>query len=89
MHGISYLLREVIVQSGASSQSGQVPRAHGIRGIVASSAFFRNCLFGAFWRRPLGGRTRLLHFFSLRDLSFNSDGFLTFCPFVSAGERIG
>ena len=41
-NGISYLLREVIVQSGASSQSGQVPRAHSIRGIATSSAFFRN-----------------------------------------------
>ena len=40
--GISYMLREVIVQSAASSQNGQVPRAHSIRGIVTSSAFFRN-----------------------------------------------
>ena len=39
-NGISYLLRELIVQSGASSQSGQVPRAHSIRGIATSSAFF-------------------------------------------------
>ena len=41
-NGISYLLCEVIVQSGASSQSGQAPRAHSIRGIATSSAFFRN-----------------------------------------------
>ena len=41
-NGISYLLREVIVQSGASSQSDQAPRAHSIRGIATSSAFFRN-----------------------------------------------
>ena len=41
-NGISYLLRELIVQSGASSQSGQVPRAHSIRGIATSSSFFRN-----------------------------------------------
>ena len=45
-------------------------------------------LFGAFWRRPLGGRTRFLHLFYLRDLSFNSDGVHTFGPFVAAGERI-
>ena len=45
--GISYMLREVIVQSGASSQSGQVPRAHSIRGIVTSSAFFRNWSLGS------------------------------------------
>ena len=54
-NGISYMLREVIVQSGASSQSGQVPRAHSIRGIATSSAFFRNwslrsVLEAAFWR---------------------------------------
>ena len=41
-NGISYMLGEVIVQSGASSQSGQVPRAHIIRDIATSSAFFRN-----------------------------------------------
>ena len=29
-NGISYMLRELIVQSGASSQSGQAPRAHSI-----------------------------------------------------------
>ena len=50
-------------------------------------------LFGAFWRRPRGGRTRFLHlfflFFYLRDLSFNSVGVHTFGPFVAAGERIG
>ena len=53
-NGISYLLRELIVQSGASLQSGQAPRAHGIRGI-ATSAFFRNwslrsVLEAASWR---------------------------------------
>ena len=41
-NGISYMLRELIVQSGASSQSGQAPRAHSIRGMATSSAFFRN-----------------------------------------------
>ena len=41
-NGISYFLQELIVQSGASSQSDQAPRAHSIRGIATSSAFFRN-----------------------------------------------
>ena len=41
-NGISYMLRAIIVQSGASSQSGQVPRARSIRGIATSSAFLRN-----------------------------------------------
>ena len=42
MNGISYMLREVFFRSGASSQSGQAPRAHSITGIATASAFFRN-----------------------------------------------
>ena len=62
-NGISYMLRELIVQSGASSQSGQAPRAHSIRGIATSSAFSGIGPFVAFWRRPLGVGTRFLHLF--------------------------
>ena len=88
-NGISYMLREVIVQSGASSQSGQVPRAHTIRGIATSSAFFRNwslrsVLEAASWRS-----NTVFTSFYLRDLSFNSDGVHSLGPFVAAGKRIG
>ena len=39
----SYLLREVLVHSGASSNDVAAPNAHSIRGIAASSClFFRN-----------------------------------------------
>ena len=41
-NGISFLLREVIVQSGASSEEVATPRPHSIRGIATSSAFFKN-----------------------------------------------
>ena len=41
-NGISFLLREVIVHSGASSEDGATPRAHNICGIATSSAFFKN-----------------------------------------------
>ena len=37
---ISYMLRTFIIQSSASSRSGQVPRAPSIGGIATSSAFF-------------------------------------------------
>ena len=40
-NGISFLLREVIVNSGASSGDVATPRAHSIHGI-ATSAFFKN-----------------------------------------------
>ena len=39
-NGVSYLLREVIVHSGASSNDVAAPKAHSIRGIATSSAFF-------------------------------------------------
>ena len=88
-NGISYMLREVIVQSGACSQSAQVPQAHSIRGIATSSAFFRNwslrsILEAASWRS-----NTVFTSFYLRDLSFNSDGVHSLGPFVAAGERIG
>ena len=41
-NAISYFLREVIVQSGASSEELAAPKAHSIRGIATSFAFFRN-----------------------------------------------
>ena len=41
-NGFSYLLREVLVHSGASSNDVAAPNAHSIRGIATSSAFFRN-----------------------------------------------
>ena len=88
-NGISYLLRELIVQSGASSQSGQVPRARSIRGIATSSSFFRNwslrsVLEAASWRS-----NTVFTSFYLRDLSFHSDGVHSLGPLVAAGERIG
>ena len=54
-NGFSYLLREVIVHSGASSNDVAAPNAHSIRGIATSSAFFRNwslasVLEASFWR---------------------------------------
>ena len=41
-NGISYLLREVIFESGACREDGAALRAHSIRGIATSSAFFKN-----------------------------------------------
>ena len=51
----SYLLREVIVYSGASSSDVAAPNAHSILGIATSAAFFRNwslasVLEAASWR---------------------------------------
>ena len=42
-NGISFLWREVIISSGASSGDVAAPRAHSIHGIATSSVFFGNC----------------------------------------------
>ena len=44
-NGISYLLREVIVHSGASSNDVAPPKAHSIRGIATSSSFLKELVF--------------------------------------------
>ena len=41
-YGIFFLLREVILNSDASSGDVAAPRAHSIHGIATSSTFFRN-----------------------------------------------
>ena len=82
-----FFLREVIVHSGASSEAVAAPRAHSIRGIATSSAFFRNwslrsVLEAASWRS-----NTVFTSFYLRDLQF--EGVRSLGPFVDAGERIG
>ena len=54
-NGISFLFREVIYESGASSEDGATGRAHNVCGIATSSAFFKNwsissILDAASWR---------------------------------------
>ena len=88
-NGISYMLREVIVQSGASSQSDQAPRAHSIRGIATSSAFFRNWSLRSVLEAASWHSNSVFTSLYLRDLQFVLDGVHSLGPFVAAGERIG
>ena len=57
------MLREVIVQSGASSRSGQVPQRIALAALLHHLPFSVTGLFGAFWRRRRGVRTRFLQLF--------------------------
>ena len=87
-NAISYFLREVIVQSGASSEKLAAPKAHSIRGIATSSAFFRNwslarVLDAASWRS-----NSVFTSFYFRDMQFVMDGIYALGPFVAAGQRI-
>ena len=87
-NGISYFLRELIVQSGASSQSDQAPRAHSIRGIATSSAFFRNWSLRSVLEAASWHSNSVFTSFYLRDLQFVLDGVHSLGPFVAAGGRI-
>ena len=87
-NGISFLLREVIVHSGASSGDVAAPRAHSIRGIATSSAFFKNwslssVLEAASWRSNM-----VFTSFYLKDVQYIFEGVRFLGPFVAAGERL-
>ena len=84
---ISYKLRAFIIQSSASSQCGQVPRATSFEGI-ASSAFFRNWSLRRALEMVSSRANTVFTSFYLRGLSFPSDRVHSFGPFVAAGERI-
>ena len=88
-NAISYFLREVIVHSGASSESVAAPRAHSIRGIATSSAFFKNwslasVLDAASWRS-----NTVFTSFHFKDMHYSFENVRSLGPFVAAGERFG
>ena len=88
-NAISYFLREVITESGASKEPGEVPRAHSIRGVATSAAFHSNWsisspLNAACWRS-----NSVFTSFYLKDFHFEFDGLCSLGPFVAAGVQIG
>ena len=88
-NGISYLLREVIFESGSCKEDGAALRAHSILGIATSSAFFKNLsissvLDAASWRS-----NSVFTSFYFKDLQFVCEGLRSVGPVVAAGERIG
>ena len=88
-NGISFLLREVIVQSGASSEEVAAPRAHSIRGIATSSAFFKNWSLSSVLEAASWKSNSVFTSFYFKDLQFVFEGVRSLGPFVTAGEHIG
>ena len=88
-NGISYFLREVIVHSGASSESVATSRAHSIQGIATSSAFFRNWSLSSVLEAASWRSNTVFTSFYLRDLQYVYEGVRSLGPFVAAGERLG
>ena len=87
-NGISFLLREVIVQSGASSESGAAPRAHCIRGMATSSAFFKNRSVSSVLEEASWKSNMVFTSFYFRDLQYVFEVVRSLGPFVAAGECI-
>ena len=88
-NGISYLLREVIFESGACKEDGAALRAHSILGIATSSAFSRNWSVSSVLDAASWWSNSVFTSFYFKDLQFVYEGFRSLGPFVAAGERIG
>ena len=87
-NGISFLLREVIVHSGASPNDAAAPRAHSIRGIVTSSAFFRNWSLSSVLEAASWRSNTVFTSFYLKDVQYILDNVHFLGPFVAAGAHL-
>ena len=87
-NGISFLLLEVIVHSGTSSGDVAAPRAHSIRGIATSSAFFKNWSLSSVLEAASWRSNTVFTSFYLKDVQYIFEGVRSLGPFVAAGERL-
>ena len=77
------------MHSGASSEAVAAPRAHSIRGIATSSAFFRNWSLSSVLEAASWRSNSVFTLFYFRDIQYVFEGLRSLDPFVTAGERIG
>ena len=87
-NGILFLLREVIVHSGASPNDVAAPKAHSIRGIATSSAFFRNWSLASVLEAASWRSNTVFTSFYLKDVQYILDNVHSLGPFVAAGARL-
>ena len=88
-NGISYFLREVIDEVGASRGVGVLVRAHSIRGISTPTAFYKNWLVSSVLATASWCSNSVFAAFYLHDLSFEYKGLRSLGPFMAASEQIG
>ena len=86
-NAISYFLREVIVHSGASSESVAAPKAHSIRGIATSSAFFKNWSLSSVLEASSWRSNTVFTSFYFKDM-YVFEGVRSLGLFVAAREHI-
>ena len=89
-NGISFLLREVIVQSGASSEGGAAaPRTHVFAALLPLLLSFKNWSISSVLEAASWKSNSVFTSFYFRDLQYVFEGVRSLGPFVAAGERIG
>ena len=87
-NGIFYLLREVIVHSGASSVDASAPRAHNIRSIATSSSFFKNWSLTSVIEAVSWRSNTVFTSFYLHDVQYIFNDVHSLGPFIAAGVLI-
>ena len=86
---ISFFLREVISDAGALvSAEGPAPRAHSIRGVSTTCAFYRNWSMAAVLQAATWRTNSVFASFYLKDIEFVMGDCHSLGPFVSAGQVI-
>ena len=84
-----FLLREVIVESGASEGEAATVRARIIRSNATFSAFFKNWSISSVLDAASRKSNSVFTSFYFKDLHFVYEGLRSLGPFVAAGEQIG
>ena len=87
-NGISYLSREVIVHSGASSNDVAAPKAHSIRCMATSSAFFKNWSLASVLEAASWRSNTVFTSFYLKDVQYIFNDVRSLGPFATAGVCI-
>ena len=88
-NAISFFLRDVLSNAGASRPEVGRLRAHDIRSVSTSVAFHRNWSVSSVLESATWASSSVFTSFYLRDLQHEFDGILSLGPFVAAGSTIG
>ena len=86
-NGLSYFLREVIVDAGAVHEQGNV-RAHSIRGLSTSVAFLKNCSISKVLEAATWKSNSVFASFYFKDLAHEFGELKSLGPFVASGSLI-
>ena len=88
-NAVSFFLREVIHDAGASRPEVGSVRAHEVRSVSTSVAFHCNWSVSSVLESATWSSSSVFSSFYLHDIQHEYDGMLSLGPFVAAGSRIG